>query len=52
MATNTNNNHRNGSVRDRSQYYHCQNGNWLKRDGDSGRFLSGSEGRYKGIRRE
>jgi hypothetical protein len=52
MATNTNQNRRNGAVRDRSQSYNCNTGNWQKRDRNSGQFLSGSPARYKGVREE
>jgi len=55
MATNppAGDNHRNGSVRNRSQFM-APSGNWTKRDGDTGRFMDQktSGGRFKGVRRE
>jgi hypothetical protein len=41
MATNPpkGDNHRQGAVRDRSQVHNPKNDRWVKRDGDSGRFL-------------
>jgi hypothetical protein len=46
--------HRNGAVRDRSQVQNPVNGNWTKRDTDSGRFIDQKQDGdpFKGIRRE
>lgn len=52
MAKNTGDNHRIGSVRERSQFEH--NGTWFKRDTTSGRIMDGkADGdRFKGVARE
>lgn len=39
MAKNTGNNHRNGSVIDRTQTFNPKTGNWVKRDTNSGKFM-------------
>ncbi|HEV7485935.1 MAG TPA: hypothetical protein VGQ65_09650 [Thermoanaerobaculia bacterium] len=46
--------HRNGAVRDRSQVQNPTNGNWTKRDTDSGRFIDQKQDGdpFKGVRRE
>ena len=46
--------HRNGAVRDRSQVQNPVNGNWTKRDTDSGRFIDQKQDGdpFKGVRRE
>lgn len=46
--------HRNGAVRDRSQAQNPINGNWTKRDTDSGRFIDQKQDGdpFKGVRRE
>jgi len=46
--------HREGAVRDRSQFQNPVNGLWFKRDGETGRIMDGktSGGRFKGVRRE
>lgn len=55
MATNPpkGDNHRNGSVRDRSQTQ-TPSGNWVKRDSDSGRFMDvkSDKAPFKGVRKE
>lgn len=55
MATNppAGDGHRNGAVRNRSQLK-APNGNWTKRDGDTGRFMDQktSGGKFKGVRKE
>lgn len=54
MAKNTGDGYRHGEVRDRSQTQNPKNGNWTKRDSESGRFIdqktSGTP--FKGIRKE
>ena len=56
MATNppVGDGHRNGAVRERSQVQNPVNGNWTKRDTNTGRFIeqkiSGTP--FKGVRRE
>lgn len=52
MAKNTGNNHRNGAVRDRTQF-ETPNGDWAKRDTTTGRILDiKSNGPFKGVARE
>jgi V8-like Glu-specific endopeptidase len=55
MATNgkPGDGHRNGAVRDRSQFQH-PNGHWYKRDQDSGQIIDVNQNRqpHKGVRRE
>ncbi|MDA3885120.1 MAG: hypothetical protein PF638_05945 [Candidatus Delongbacteria bacterium] len=54
MAKNTGNNHRHGSVTDRSQVYNPQNGKWNKRDTETGRIIDqkADDKPFKGVRRE
>ena len=56
MATNPpkGDGHRNGAVRNRSQVLNPQNGHYVKRDGDTGRFMDvKSDGdKFKGVRTE
>jgi len=55
MATNPpKDGHRNGAVRDRTQVQNPKNGNWTKRDVDTGRFIDQKTtgGPFKGIRKE
>ncbi|MCR6630142.1 MAG: hypothetical protein NVV74_08885 [Magnetospirillum sp.] len=55
MATNPpkGDGHRNGAVRDRSQFQH-PNGHWVKRDADTGRIMDvkSDNAPFKGVRRE
>jgi hypothetical protein len=51
MAKNTGNGYRNGAVKTRSQTQ-LPNGNWAKRDTDTGRFMNVSDERFKGVRKE
>ena len=45
---------RNGAAKGRSQFQNPKNGNWIKRDASSGRFMAmkRSGGPFKGVRRE
>ncbi len=56
MATNPpkGDGHRNGAVRDRSQVQNPQNGNWTKRDGDTGQFMDQKQDGtpFKGVRKQ
>ena len=56
MATNPpkGDGHRNGAIRDRSQVLNPQNQRFVKRDGDTGRFMDQkSDGKpFKGVRRD
>lgn len=53
MAKNTGDGYRNGSVNNRTQTQN-PNGNWVKRDTDSGRFISQKQGGepFKGVAKE
>ncbi len=56
MATNPpkGDGHRIGAVRDRSQTYNPQNGHWVKRDSQTGRFMDQKADNkpFKGVRKE
>jgi hypothetical protein len=56
MATNppTGDNARQGAVRDRSQTHNPKNDRWVKRDGDTGRFMDQKADKkpFKGVRKE
>ena len=56
MATNppTGDGHRNGTVRDRSQVFNPVTEQWVKRDGETGRFMDvKKDGEpFKGVRKE
>ena len=56
MATNPpkGDNHRNGAVRDRSQVLNPKTDHYVKRDGDTGRFMDvkADSGKFKGVRTE
>lgn len=56
MATNPprDDGQRKGAVRNRSQTYNPQNGHWVKRDGDTGRFMvqKADNKPFKGVTKE
>ena len=54
MATNTGKGYREGSVRDRTQVQNPVNGNYTKRDTDTGRFIDQKKGGepFKGVAQE
>lgn len=54
MATNTGKNHRNGSVKNRTQVYNPITNTWVKRDAETGQFLNQkSDGKpFKGVAKE
>lgn len=53
MATNTGKDHRVGSVKERSQTYNPQNNTHVKRDTNTGQFVSAKQGDpYKGVAKE
>lgn len=54
MAKNTGDGYRRGSVNDRTQVQNPVNGNWTKRDTDTGRFIDQKKGGepFKGVARE
>jgi hypothetical protein len=49
MAGNTNNGFRKGAVKERSQTYNPKTQQYVKRDTTTGRFMSTSDNKYKGI---
>lgn len=53
MAKNTNEGRRNGSVNDRTQTQ-APNGNWTKREAETGRFIEQKQGGtpFKGVAKE
>ena len=54
MAKNTGNNHRIGSVNDRTQVQNPVNGNYTKRDTTTGQFIQQKQGGepFKGVAKE
>lgn len=56
MATNppTGDGHRNGAVKDRTQFQNPNNGIWYKRNLDNGRIMDGKAdgSKFKGVRKE
>jgi len=52
MAGNTNQSHRKGAVRDRSQTFNPKTEQFVKRDTTTGKFISASDNKYKGVRTE
>lgn len=48
------NEHRNGTVRNRSQVFNPKTGQWVKRDKDTGRFMDVKQDGtpFKGVRKE
>ncbi len=54
MAKNTGNDHRVGSVKDRTQVQNPVNGNWTKRDTETGKFMDQkTDGKpFKGVAKE
>lgn len=56
MAKNgkTNDGHREGAVRQRSQTFNPKTERWTKRDSETGRFMDqkGNENPFKGVRKE
>lgn len=52
MGANTNEGYRVGAVKDRSQIYNPLTQKYVKRDTTTGKFLSSSDTKYKGIKLE
>ena len=52
MGTNTNEGYRIGAVKDRSQTYNPKTNQYVKRDATTGKFISTSDSKYKGVRVE
>lgn len=52
MAGNTNNGHRIGAIKERSQVFNPKTEQYVKRDTTTGRFISASNNKYKGVKDE
>lgn len=52
MAGNTNNGHRVGAVKERSQVFNPKTNQYVKRDTTTGQFISASKNKYKGVKDE
>ncbi len=52
MAGNTGNGYRAGAVKDRTQVFNEKTGKYIKRDTVTGRFISASDNKYKGVKEE
>lgn len=52
MGKNTNEGHRKGAVKERSQVYNPKTEQYIKRDTQTGRFMSTSDNKYKGVKEE
>ncbi|VVU95420.1 hypothetical protein CPAV1605_1171 [seawater metagenome] len=52
MAKNTGQNHRKGAVKDRTQVQNPKTELYMKRDSNTGRFISGKTTPYKGVTKE
>ena len=52
MAKNTKEGHRIGAVKERSQVYNNKTDQYIKRDTTTGKFVSSSSNKYKGIELE
>jgi len=52
MAKNTNDGHRIGAVKERTQLYNSHTNTFIKRDSKTGQFMSASKNEYKGITTE
>ena len=52
MAGNTKEGYRKGAVKDRSQTFNPKTEQYIKRDTKSGKFLSTSDNKYKGVKME
>ena len=52
MAGNTNNGHRIGAVKERSQFFNPKTEQYVKRDTTTGSFISASNNKYKGVKYE
>jgi hypothetical protein len=49
MGKNTSEGHRIGAVKERSQTYNPKTEQYIKRDTKTGRFVSSSDNKYKGV---
>jgi hypothetical protein len=52
MAGNTNDGYRKGAVKNRSQIYNPKTEQFIKRDATTGKFMSASDNKYKGVKME
>jgi hypothetical protein len=52
MGTNTSDGYRIGSVQKRSQVYNEKTGKFIKRDTETGKFMSSKDTPYKGVKTE
>lgn len=52
MAKNTKEGHRIGAVKERSQIFNEKTGQYVKRDTTTGKFISSSSNKYKGVETE
>ena len=52
MGKNTNDGHRIGTVKQRSQCLNSKTGQYVKRDSTTGRFVGAKNTPYKGVRKE
>ena len=52
MCKNTGDNYRKGSVKDRSQVFNSKTSQYIKRDANTGKFVSSKSTPYKGVRKE
>jgi hypothetical protein len=52
MAKNTKEGHRIGAVKERSQVYNEKTDQYIKRDTKTGKFISASDKKYKGVEME
>jgi len=52
MAKNTGDNHRKGSVSDRTQVYNPKTEQYVKRDTKTGQFMAAKSQPFKGVRKE
>lgn len=54
MAKNSDQGFRRGAIKRRSQFFNPITNQWIKRDSETGRFLSSKQGNlpYKGVRKE
>jgi hypothetical protein len=52
MGGNTNNGYRIGAVKERSQVFNPKTNQYIKRDTTTGKFMSSSDTKFKGVRME
>ena len=52
MAGNTKDGHRKGAIKERSQTFNPVTEQWIKRDTTTGRFMSVSNNKFKGVKNE